>query len=42
MTVNEDIYRRMSDADKAGFQARSPEGHAATMFELRHAHNSTP
>ena len=35
MTVNEDIYRRMSDADKAGFQARSPEGHAAKGMRIQ-------
>ena len=35
MTVDQDIYRRMSDADKAGFQARSPEGHAAKGMRIQ-------
>ena len=35
MTVDQDVYRRMSDADKAGFQARSPEGHAAKGMRIQ-------
>ena len=30
-----DKARRMSDADRAGFQARSPEGHAARGMNIR-------
>jgi hypothetical protein len=30
-----DKTRRMSDADRAGFQARSPEGHAARGMNIR-------
>lgn len=30
-----DKIRRMSDADKAGFQARSPEGHAARSMSIK-------
>ncbi len=30
-----DKIRRMSDADRAGFQARSPEGHAARGMHIK-------
>ena len=30
-----DKARRMSDADRAGFQARSPEGHAARSMSIK-------
>ena len=30
-----DKTRRMSDADRAGFQARSPEGHAARSMSIK-------
>ena len=30
-----DPMRRMSDADRAGFQARSPEGHAARSMSIK-------
>ena len=30
-----DPMRRMSDADRAGFVARSPEGHAARSMSIK-------
>ena len=30
-----DQMRRMSDADRAGFVARSPEGHAARSMSIK-------
>ena len=30
-----DAMRRMSDADRAGFVARSPEGHAAKSMHIK-------
>ena len=35
MSVNNDPTRRMSDADRAGFVARSPEGHAARSMSIK-------
>ena len=33
--VTTDKARRLSDADRAGYQARSPEGHAARGMSIR-------
>ena len=33
--MDRDPMRRMSDADRAGFQARSPEGHAARSMSIK-------
>ncbi len=33
--MSNDVTRRISDADRAGFVVRSPEGHAAKSMNIK-------